>query len=540
MSQYIVRLFNVTRSITLRHTYKMCKFKSQYMWVYTSVPHITWGTVCEFSLVRRCISVSFALRYIGLCTQIECTHLTIHDFTVLHLVARFPLWWVNCCTRGDWQKEVFYMPLKNFINRESAGIRSEICHPVEGYKVLLPSDWRNSKYEILADDKHSITIGDTTYYRIRALRRIERPFGLPPVEPGDLGGYVALTAGTSSLSNRGDCWIADEAFVSGYVSGDTQVTGHAHVGYPSEVTGKSLISDFAQVIDGAEVSESMVTDYAQVVGRNLEGLDKELISYYHRKQTAVANRSWISGRARVSDGAFIIRFSHVGGSAVVGGNVQLRKGAVVTGGVTLMSERGFVDLSGEVIDEPMNMWGFPTVLVTHADGEWISSAESFGADAYGAVLPYVKAEYTAGTSVAQKIADIYGAELEVGDGGDRAICVSSYDKDAGCPRPVHVSPVTGIAYLERPTTEEYEEFCDNLDEIVKQGRERRYNGHKWVQRTPEQEKAYRAQLKEAGNKADLAYWERHLRKADSEHVPMIEHIIKNIKQEMETEDSSDE
>lgn len=428
--------------------------------------------------------------------------------------------------------------IKSFVARVNAGVRSDILSLSNECKTLLPdgATLRNAKYEILTEDKHSVTIGDTRYYRIRALRRIERPFGLPPVEPGDLGGYVTLNTG-KSLSNDGDCWIADEAFVSGYVSGDSQVTGHAHVGYPSEVSGKSLISDYAQVIDGAQVSESMVTDYAQVVGRNLEGLDKELVSAL-RKQTEVANHSWIAGRARVSDGALIIRFSHVGGSAVVGGYVQLRKGAVVTGGVTLMSERAFVDLSGEVIDEPMNMWGFPTVLVTHADGDWVSTAEVFGSDSYGAVLPYIKAEYTAGTSVAQKIADIYGVELGAGDGGDRAICVSSYDKDAGYPRPVHVSPVTGIAYLEKPSTEEYEEFEDNLDEIVEQGREKRYNGRKWTQRTPEQQEAYRAQLKEAGDKADLAFWERQLRKADSEYAKNIERIIKNIKNEMKTEDSS--
>lgn len=427
------------------------------------------------------------------------------------------------------------------MKRLSAGIRSEICHPTEGYKVYLPDGWRNSKYEVLTDNKHSVTIGDTTYYRIRALRRIERPFGLPPVEPGDLGGYVAIDTLPygDCLSNEGNCWIADEAFVSGYVSGDSQVTGHAHVGYPSKVSGQSLISDYAQVIDGAEVSESMVTDYAQVVGRNLEGLDKELVSAYC-KQTEVVNRSWISGRARVSDGALIIRFSHVGGSAVVGGRVQLRKGAVVTGGVTLMSERALVDLSGEVIDEPMNTWGFPTVLVTHADGEWISSAEAFGGDGYGAVLPYYKAEYTAGTSVAHKIADIYGVELEVGDGGDLAICVSSYDKDAGYSRPVHVSPVTGIAYLEKPTMEEYEEFQDNLEKIVEQGREKRYKGHKWPQRTPEQEKKRLAQLEEACNKTDLALWERQLRRCESEgkNTEIIERIIKNIKNEMKTEESS--
>ena len=428
--------------------------------------------------------------------------------------------------------------IKSFVARVNAGVRSDILSLSNECKTLFPDGATlcNAKYEILTENKHSITIGDTRYYRIRALRRIERPFGLPPVEPGDLGGYVALEAGTSSLANEGDCWIADEAFVSGYVSGDSQVTGHAHVGYPSKVSGKSLISDYAQVIDGAEVSESMVTDYAQVVGRNMKGLDSELVTWY-RKQTEVANHSWIAGRARVSDGALIIRFSHVGGSAVVGGYVQLRKGAVVTGGVTLMSERAFVDLSGEVIDEPMNMWGFPTVLVTHVDGDWVSTAEVFGSDSYGAVLPYIKAEYTAGTSVAQKIADIYGVELGAGDGGDLAICVSSYDKDAGYPRPAHVSPVTGITYLEKPSTEEYEEFEDNLEEMIEQARERRYNGRKWTQRTPEQQEAYRAQLKEAGSKANLAFWERQKRKSDSEHVEMIDRIIEGIKRDMDTEDS---
>ena len=427
--------------------------------------------------------------------------------------------------------------IKSFVARASAGVRSDILSLSNECKMLLPdgATLRNAKYEILTTDKHSVTIGDTRYYRIRALRRIERPFGLPPVEPGDFGGYVALATGPS-LSNEGDCWIADEAFVSGYVSGDSQVTGHAHVGYPSEVSGKSLISDFAQVIDGAQVNDSMVTDYAQVVGRNMEGLDKGLVSAL-RKQTEVANHSWIAGRARVSDGALIIRFSHVGGSAVIGGYVQLRKGAVVTGGVTLMSERAFVDLSCEVIDEPMNMWGFPTVLVTHADGDWVSTAEVFGSDSYGAVLPYIKAEYTAGTSVAQKIADIYGVELGAGDGGDRVICVSSYDKDAGYPRPVHVSPVTGIAYLEKPSVEEYEEFEDNLGEMIEQAREKRYNGHKWVQRTPEQQEAYRAQLKEVGAKANIAFWEREKRKSDSEHAEMIDRIIEGIKRDMDTEDS---
>lgn len=297
----------------------------------------------------------------------------------------------------------------------------------------------DGKYEVLTGEKYTVVVDGVKYHRIRALRRFERPFGLPPVEVGDLGGFVAVHRGY--LGHEGSCWVADEAFSAGQVTGDAQVTGRAFVG----------------------------------------------------------------------------------------------------GAVVVVSECEVVDLSGEVIDEPMNTWGFPTVLVTHADGEWISSAEAFGGDGYGAVLPYYKAEYTAGTSVAHKIADIYGVELEVGDGGDLAICVSSYDKDAGYPRPVHVSPVTGIAYLEKPTMEEYEEFQDNLEKIVEQGREKRYKGHKWPQRTPEQEKKRLAQLEEACNKTDLALWARQLRRCESEgkNTEIIERIIEGIKRDMNTGESSD-
>lgn len=342
--------------------------------------------------------------------------------------------------------------VKEFGLRTRAGVHSGICHPTRGYETLLPDGWRNSKYEILADDKHSVTIGDTTYYRIRALRRIERPFGLPPVEPGDLGGYVALTSGYP-LSNEGNCWIADEAFVSGYVSDDSQVTGHAHVGYPSKVDGQSLISDFAQVIDGAEVTSSMVTDYAQVVGRNFEGLDKDLI--FNRRQTSIGVHCWVSGRARVSDGAWVTRFSRVSGSAVVAGYVQLRKGSIVTGGVMLVSERGFVDLSGEAIDEPMNMWGFPTAVLLRANDDQALSAKAFGDEEHGSVLPYWKEGCPRVHEAAQEIADIYGVKLDVTDAGPGAYA-STFDKEKGYPRNVQTSPVTGIEYLERPSEEEDE------------------------------------------------------------------------------------
>lgn len=264
------------------------------------------------------------------------------------------------------------------------------------------------------------------------------------------------------------------------MSDDSQVTGHAHVGYPSKVNSQSLISDFAQVIDGAEVTSSMVTDYAQVVGRNFKGLDKDLI--FERRQTTVTSHSWVSGRARVSDGAWVTRFSRVSGSAVVAGHVQLRKGSIVTGGVVLVSERGFIDLSGEVIDEPMNMWGFPTALLLRANDDWVHSAEAFGREEYGSVLPYWKDSYPRVHEAAQEIADIYGVKIDVTDAGPGAHA-SSFDKEEGYPRNVQTSPVTGIEYLQRPDKDEYEEFMDHLAM-----RQEALWDKKWLERAKEEDK----------------------------------------------------
>lgn len=358
------------------------------------------------------------------------------------------------------------------VKRISAGIRAEMSSQT---KTALPDDtnWRNAKYEILNEEKHSVMIGDTRYQRIRALRRIERPFGLSPVEPGDLGGYVAM--GTvpygDCLSNEGDCWIADEAFVSGYVSGDSQVTGHAHVGYPSKVSGQSLISDYAQVIDGAEVSDSMVTDYAQVVGRNLWGLGFEEPSpEILGKQTAVSNHSWISGRARISDGVYVGRFSSVKGSAVVSGRIFLTNGSSIAG-VVLASERDVMIIRGEFIDEPMNMWGYPKGIVIREGDGFINTLEALGDTDRGAVLPYYGVNYWRCAKTPQEIAKIYGIELEFHDTGN-GTWASSFEKDIEeAPRKIHVSPVTGIEYFEPASKEETEEYDTKMNKKAESMRE---------------------------------------------------------------------
>lgn len=362
--------------------------------------------------------------------------------------------------------------IKSFVARASAGVRSDILSLSNECKMLLPdgATLRSAKYEILTTDKHSVTIGGTRYYRIRALRRIERPFGLPPVEPGDLGGYVTFDTG-NSLSNEGDCWIADEAFVSGYVSGDSQVTGHAHVGYPSTVSGKSLISDFAQVIDGAHVDESLVTGFAQVVGRNFEGLYLEEPSLeLLGEQTQVVNHSWVSGRARVSDGAYVHRFSSIKGSSVVSGPIFLTNGSSVAG-VVLTSECDMVLIRGEFIDEPMNMWGCPKGIVVHEGDGKIETLQALGDIDRGAVLPYFGGDYLRCARTPKEIGKIYGIEeLEFHDTGN-GTWASSFDKSIEAPRKILVSSATGIEYFEPASKEEKAEYRDKMVEKAESMRE---------------------------------------------------------------------
>ena len=323
------------------------------------------------------------------------------------------------------------------------------------------------KFELLKGDRHTIVVGGRRYYRIRALRRIERPFGLSPVEPGDLGGYVASA---HFLSDEGSCWVAGGAVVSGCVKDDAQVTGGAFVGGESVVSGKSWVSDCAQVVSGAVVRDAVVCGFAHVIGVVDEGVSG--CEGHFKQCTEVSGYSRVSGRSRVYGGAKVTRFSQVSGSAVVGGNVQLRKGAVVAGGVVLVSERGLVDLCGDVISEPWNMWGCLTVVAVRAYDEPVWSVKGFADPEHGSVLPYC-GDFGGGDvdgwnavdddprDAARSLAELFGL-----DGGSLTFSHdiplggswgSTFDKADGYPRAVYKSEVTGDSYFSPETIEEAKE-----------------------------------------------------------------------------------
>ena len=81
-------------------------------------------------------------------------------------------------------------------------------------------------------------------HRIRALSDVR-----PDVPKGHLGGYVQCE---ENLSQKGACWIADDAVVCD----NARVYGSAWIGNKSHISGQAVISGDAHVGGNAEVLEN--------------------------------------------------------------------------------------------------------------------------------------------------------------------------------------------------------------------------------------------------------------------------------------------
>ena len=97
-------------------------------------------------------------------------------------------------------------------------------------------------------------IPERNFFRIKALK----DFG--DVKKGELGGLVL---GEHNLSQEGDCWVSDNA----QISGNTRVSGDARVSDNAWVSGDARVSDNAWVSGNARVSgDAWIRDNAQVSG----------------------------------------------------------------------------------------------------------------------------------------------------------------------------------------------------------------------------------------------------------------------------------
>ena len=93
-------------------------------------------------------------------------------------------------------------------------------------------------------------------HRIRALSDVR-----PGVPKGHLGGYVQCE---ENLSQKGACWIADDAVVCD----NARVYGSAWIGNKSHISGQAVISGDAHVggnaavLENAHVTSGLVVEQA--------------------------------------------------------------------------------------------------------------------------------------------------------------------------------------------------------------------------------------------------------------------------------------
>lgn len=97
-------------------------------------------------------------------------------------------------------------------------------------------------------------------HRIRALSDVR-----PGVPKGHLGGYVQCE---ENLSQKGACWIADDAVVCD----NARVYGSAWIGNKSHISGQAVISGDAHVggnaavLENAHVTSGLVVEQAVIRG----------------------------------------------------------------------------------------------------------------------------------------------------------------------------------------------------------------------------------------------------------------------------------
>ena len=114
------------------------------------------------------------------------------------------------------------------------------------------------------------------YYRLKALKNFS------DVHKNDIGGYVQSY---HNLSQKGTCWIYDEARVTGCA----RVLGNAWIMNAATATGRAIIYDDAIISEKAHITDNAkIFEYAQVSG----------------KSTIIGGSKVVSGSSIITEGFF--------------------------------------------------------------------------------------------------------------------------------------------------------------------------------------------------------------------------------------------
>lgn len=161
-------------------------------------------------------------------------------------------------------------------------------------------------------------------------------FRIRRIPSGTLGGWIESE---NNLSQKGDCFIFDDAMVFGdakitgnaMVKNSAQVYGNAFISGNAQVSGSVVVYDNASIIDNAQVSGSAVVydnasiiDNAQVSG--------SAVVY---NNASIMDNAKVSGNAVIYDNAVIKQQAKVSESAIIRGYAQIEENADIGGDVII-------------------------------------------------------------------------------------------------------------------------------------------------------------------------------------------------------------
>ena len=173
----------------------------------------------------------------------------------------------------------------------------------------------DKKFELTNE---TIDFHGRTLYRIRALK----DFG--DVKKGDLGGFIEKE---SNLSQKGNCWICDDAkvFDDATIYGNAEIYGNAKVYDNAEVSDDAKVFSYAVICGDAEIfgnafiygdaficGDARVYDNARVYGK-----------------AEIYNDAQVFGIARVCDNVEIFDKARVRGNAEVFNSAKVFNSAIV-------------------------------------------------------------------------------------------------------------------------------------------------------------------------------------------------------------------
>lgn len=126
---------------------------------------------------------------------------------------------------------------------------------------LTKYEQKRKKYRLLSESR--VLDDGTTVYRIQCLHTFVG------ARKGQKGGWVQHEG---NLSHWGDCWVADNAVVSGSasVSGNAQVRHHAKISNSAIVTENAVVSAYSEISGNALITaDSIVSNYSKITGNTV-------------------------------------------------------------------------------------------------------------------------------------------------------------------------------------------------------------------------------------------------------------------------------